>query len=71
MQLLEEKALHLDGKISARTGKEIVWDDHFYLKLREMLITNRMKWRPKGNFFFFLPKDLEKHVSIDESQKII
>ena len=23
-KLLEEKALHLDGKISARTGKEIV-----------------------------------------------
>ena len=60
MQLLEEKALHLDGKISARTGKETVWDDHFYLKLREMLITNRMKWRPRGKIFFFFTKELRK-----------
>lgn len=52
MQLLEEKALNLEGKISVRTGKEIVWDDHFSLKLREMLITYRMKWRPKGKIFF-------------------
>ena len=53
MQLLEEKALNLDGKISVRTVKEIVWDDHFSLKLREMLITSKMKWRPKGKIFFF------------------
>lgn len=60
MQLLEEKALNLDGKISASTGKEIVWDDHFYLKLTEMLITNRMKWRPKGKIFFFFTKGVRK-----------
>ena len=61
MQLLEEKALNLEGKISVRTGKEIVWDDHFSLKLREMLITYRMKWRPKGKIFFlFLTKGVRK-----------
>ena len=53
MQLLEEKALNLDGKISVRTVKEILWDDHFSLKLREMLITSKMKWSPKGKIFFF------------------
>lgn len=51
-QLLEEKALNLDDKISVRTGKEIVWDDNFYIELREMLVTNRMKQRPKVKIFF-------------------
>ena len=60
MQLLEEKALNLDGKISVRIVKEILWDDHFSLKLREMLITSKMKWRPKGKIFFFLTKGVRK-----------
>lgn len=60
MQLLEEKALNLDSKISVRTVKEILWDDHFSLKLREMLITSKMKWRPKGKIFFFLTKGVRK-----------
>lgn len=60
MQLLEEKALNLDGKISVRTVKEILWDDHFSLKFREMLITSKMKWRPKGKIFFFLTKGVRK-----------
>ena len=60
MQLLEEKALNLDGKISVRTVKEILWDDHFSLKLREMLITSKMKWRPRGKIFFFLTKGVRK-----------
>lgn len=60
MQLLEEKALNLDGKISVRTVKEILWDDHFSLKLREMLISSKMKWRPKGKIFFFLTKGVRK-----------
>jgi hypothetical protein len=31
-----------------RIRKEIVWDDHFCLKWREMVLTNRTKQKPKG-----------------------
>lgn len=67
-QLLREKAHNLDGKISVRTRKKLVWDDHFYFELREMLITDRLKQRPLGKRF--LPKELEKHVLMQETQKV-
>lgn len=61
------KALTLGGKISLRT----VWGDHFYLELKEMLVTNRTKQKPKGKFFFsFLPKETEKHALRYETQRV-